>query len=220
MRKLIAAAFVSVDGVMQAPGGPEEDPTGGFKYGGWNVPHFDEVVGSAMGEMFADPFDLLLGRKTYDIFAAHWPQAARNGDPLGQHFDQINKYVASRNPNIRLDWENSHWLGPDPVAAIRKLKSEDGRNIMTQGSSDFVQTLFANDLADEIYTLIFPVLLGKGKRFFGDSVKPGALRLISSVTSPSGVTINRYVRNGDVVTGSFALEQATEAELERRKNLV
>jgi dihydrofolate reductase len=110
--------------------------------------------------------------------------------------------------------------GPDPVAAIRKLKSEDGRNIMTQGSSDFVQTLFAHDLADEIYTLIFPVLLGKGKRFFGDSVKPGALRLISSVTSPSGVTMNRYVRDGEVMTGSFALEQPTEAELERRKNLV
>jgi dihydrofolate reductase len=219
MRKVIAAAFISVDGVMQAPGGPQEDPTGGFRFGGWNVPHFDEVVGQAMGEMFSDPFDLLLGRKTYDIFAAHWPKAAEQGDPTGEHFNGINKYVASRNRDIRLDWVNSHWLGADPVAAIRRLKSEDGRNIMTQGSSDFVQTLFANDLADEIYTLVFPVLLGKGKRFFGDTVQPGGLKLISSVASPSGVTISRYARDGEVRTGSWALEEPTEAELERRKNL-
>jgi dihydrofolate reductase len=218
MRKIVTGAFVSLDGVMQAPGGPDEDPTGGFRFGGWVAPHFDETLGKAVDEMMAKPFDLLLGRKTYDIFAAHWPYVGAD-DPIGPLFDRITKYVATRNPNLRLDWQNSQTLGGDAVAAVRKLKSDDGPDLLTQGSSDFLQTLFRNDLVDEITMLIFPVVLGNGKRLFGEGAAPTALKLVSSTVSGTGVTVNRYVRAGNVVTGSFALEQPTEAELERRRNL-
>ncbi|WP_309084468.1 dihydrofolate reductase family protein [Chelativorans sp.] len=218
MRKIIVGAFVSLDGVMQAPGGPDEDPTGGFGFGGWVAPHFDETLGEAVGEMFAAPFDLLLGRKTYDIFAAHWPYVGPD-DPIGPLFDRINKYVASRNPNLKLTWQNSHALGPDAVAAVKELKQGEGPDLLTQGSTDFLKSLFAAGLVDEINLSVFPVVLGKGKRLFGDGSFPTALRLVSSKTSKSGVTINKYVRAGEIVTGSFEFEQPTEAELERRRNL-
>lgn len=218
MRKIVVGAFVSLDGIMQAPGGPDEDPTGGFKFGGWVAPYFDETMGAAVDEMFAKPFDLLLGRKTYDIFAAHWPYAGAE-DPIGTLFDRITKFVATRNPDFKLDWQNSQSLGSDVVAALRKLKSEDGPDLLTQGSTDLLQTLFRNDLVDEMYVSIFPVVLGKGKKLFGDGASPMALKLVSSKTSDSGVTVNKYVRAGEVVTGSFEFEQPTEAELERRRNL-
>jgi dihydrofolate reductase len=218
MRKIIVGAMVSLDGVMQAPGGPHEDPTGGFTYGGWVAPYFDESLGQAVSDMFAKPFDLLLGRKTYDIFAAHWPYVGPD-DPIGPLFDRINKYVATRNPNLKLAWQNSHALGPDALAAVRTLKSEGGPDLLTQGSTDFLKTLFQNSLVDEINISEFPLVLGKGKKLFGDGAFPTTLRLVSSKVSNSGVTINRYVRDGDIVTGSFAFEQPTEAELERRRNL-
>jgi dihydrofolate reductase len=218
MRKIIAGAFVSVDGIMQAPGGPEEDPVGGFKYGGWAAPYFDTAMGEAVDEMFAEPFDLLLGRKTYDIFAAHWPYVDAD-DPIGPLFDRITKYVATRNPGLKLDWRNSQALGPDTVAAVRKLKSEDGPNLLTQGSTDFLQTLLRNDLVDELNISFFPLIIGKGKKLFGEGASPAALKLISSKTSGTGITINKYVRDGDIVTGSFEFEQPTEAELARRRNL-
>lgn len=218
MRKVIVGAFVSLDGIMQAPGGPDEDPIGGFKYGGWVAPYFDKSMEEAVGEMFARPFDLLLGRKTYDIFAAHWPYVGPD-DPIGPLFDRINKYVASRNPGLKLDWQNSHALGPDAVAAVRNLKSEEGPDLLTQGSTDFLKTLFENGLVDEINILVFPLVLGKGKKLFGNGAFPTALKLTSSKVSASGITINRYVRAGDIVTGSFEFEQPTEAELERRRNL-
>jgi dihydrofolate reductase len=218
MRKIIVGAFVSLDGIMQAPGGPNEDPIGGFKFGGWVAPYFDETMGAAVSETFAKPFDLLLGRKTYDIFAAHWPYVGAD-DPIGPLFDRITKYVATRNPSLRLDWQNSQTLGADVVTAVKKLKSEDGPDLLTQGSTDFLQTLFRHDLVDEINVSIFPVVLGKGKKLFGDGASPTALKLISSKVSGSGVTINKYVRGGQVVTGSFEFEQPTEAELERRRNL-
>jgi dihydrofolate reductase len=210
--------MVSLDGVMQAPGGPVEDPIGGFAYGGWVAPYFDETLGEAVGDMFSKPFDLLLGRKTYDIFAAHWPYVGAD-DPIGPLFDRINKYVATRNPNLALAWQNSHALGPDALAAVRTLKSEDGPDLLTQGSTDFLKTLFKNNLVDQINISVFPVVLGKGKKMFGDDAFPTALKLVSSKVSASGVTINQYVRGGEVVTGSFAFEQPTEAELERRRNL-
>jgi dihydrofolate reductase len=169
-------------------------------------------------EMFAKPFDLLLGRKTYEIFAAHWPYVGA-GDPIGAMFDRITKYVATRNPNLKPGWQNSRTLGPDAVAAIKRLKTEEGPDLLTQGSPDFLQTLFRNDLVDEIYILIFPVVLGKGKRLFRDGAAPAALKLVSSKASASGVTINKYIRGGHVATGSFQLEPPTGAELERRKNL-
>ena len=218
MRKIIAGAFVSLDGIMQAPGGPDEDPIGGFKYGGWAAPYFDEAMGEAVGEMFAKPFDLLLGRKTYDIFAAHWPYVDAD-DPIGPLFDRITKYVATRNPTLKLDWQNSQVLGPDAVAAVGRLKSEEGPDLLTQGSTDFLQTLFRHDLVDAINISFFPVVLGKGKKLFGEGASPAALKLVSSRVSGSGVTINRYVRDGGIVTGSFEFEQPTEAELARRRNL-
>lgn len=218
MRKIITGAFVSLDGVMQAPGGPDEDPIGGFKYGGWAAPYFDEAMGEAVGEMFAKPFDLLLGRKTYDIFAAHWPYVDAT-DPIGPLFDRITKYVATRNRDFRLSWQNSQMLGADVVGALKTLKSGNGPDLLTQGSTDFLQTLFKNDLVDEIHISFFPLVLGKGKKLFGDGAFPGTLKLVSSRVSGSGVTTNKYVRDGEIVTGSFEFEQPTAAELERRRNL-
>ncbi|MBB3148737.1 dihydrofolate reductase [Phyllobacterium trifolii] len=218
MRKIITGAFVSLDGIMQAPGGPDEDPTGDFKYGGWVAPYFDKAGEEAVGEMFAKPFDLLLGRKTYDIFAAYWPYVDA-GHPIGPLFDRVNKYVATRNPDLKLDWQNSQTLGPDVVAAVTKLKSGQGPDLLTQGSTDFLQTLFKNDLIDEINIFMFPLILGKGKKLFSGNAFPGALKLVSSKVSDTGVTINKYVRAGEVVTGSFASEHPSEAELARRRNL-
>jgi dihydrofolate reductase len=218
MRKIIVGAFTSLDGVMQAPGGPDEDPTGGFRHGGWAAPYFDERMGQAVDEMFSRPFDLLLGRKTYDIFAAHWPYAGAD-DPIGKLFDRIGKHVASRNPDVKLGWKNSHWLGSDPVAALRRMKAEDGPDLLTQGSTDFLQTLFGNGLVDEVNLFAFPVVLGKGKRLFAEGAVPAAMKLVASSVSGSGVTIARYRVDGEVVTGSFEFEQPTEAELERRRNL-
>lgn len=218
MRKIVTGAFVSLDGIMQAPGGPQEDPIGGFKYGGWAALYFDDAMGKSIDEMFSKPFDLLLGRKTYDIFAAHWPYAGAD-DPIGPLFDRINKYVATRNPDLMLDWQNSQILGDDVVAAVRKLKSGEGPDLLTQGSTDLLQTLFRNDLIDEINISIFPIVLGKGKKLFGDGAFPSALKLVDSKVSGSGVTMNKYVCDGDIVTGSFEFEQPTEAELKRRANL-
>ncbi|WLS07801.1 dihydrofolate reductase family protein [Shinella sumterensis] len=218
MRKLIVSAFISLDGVMQAPGGPQEDPIGGFRFGGWVAPYFDETAGAVIDELFARPFDLLLGRKTYDIFAAHWPYADAN-DPIGPLFDRVTKYVATRNPAFRTTWQNSRTLGADAVAAVKALKGGDGPDLLTQGSPDFLRTLFENDLVDEINVFVFPVILGKGKRLFGDASFPRALTLESSRTSQNGIVISRYTRAGDVATGSFEFDTPTDAELERRRNL-
>jgi dihydrofolate reductase len=218
MRKVIIAAMMSLDGVMQAPGGPHEDPTGNFPYGGWVAPYFDPVLGESVGEMFAQPFDLLLGRKTYDIFAAHWPFVGAD-DPIGPAFDRVTKYVATRNPNLELPWRNSSNLGSDVAAAIRRLKAEDGPDLLTQGSTRLLHTLFEQDLFDELRLSIFPVVLGTGKQLFVQPIAAGALRLVSSKVSGSGVTVNKYVRDGQVRTGNFQIEPATEAELRRRRNL-
>jgi len=218
MRKVIASAFVSLDGVMQAPGGPAEDPTGGFRFGGWTHPYFDESLGGTMGEMFSRPFSLLLGRKTYDIFAGHWPYAP-DDDPIGKLFGDVTKYVATRNPALKLDWRNSVSLGADAVAALKALKAEDGPDLLTQGSSDFLQTLFAHDLVDELTVLTFPVILGSGKRLFQGQAAPGALELTGSLVGDSGVMVGKYARDGAVRTGDFQHAQPSEAELERRRAL-
>jgi dihydrofolate reductase len=227
MRNVIAAAFVSLDGVMQAPGGPEEDPTGGFAYGGWTVNYWDDVIGHATAESFGRPFDLLLGRKTYEIFAAHWPYivvdpsaGAFDADMavIANTFNSVTKYVASRSQRT-LTWQNSQWLGQDATEAVRELKKGDGPDLLTQGSSNFLQSLIAADLIDEYRLLIYPLVLGKGKRLFGEGAQPAAFTLSRSNTSPSGVIIAAYERAGDIQTGSFALETPTEAERERRKDL-
>lgn len=218
MRKIVVGAFVSLDGVMQAPGGPEEDPTGGFEFGGWVAPLFDEKGGEAVGEMFSSPFDLLLGRKTYDIFAAHWPYAPE-GDPIGTVFDRVTKYVATRDPDRELTWQNSRTLGDDPVATLIEMKREDGPDLLTQGSTDFLETLLEHGLVDAFNIFTFPVILGRGKRLFGDMVSPVGLKLRSSLTTPNGILASRYEVVGLVATGSFEFAEPTEAELRRRRNL-
>jgi len=219
MRKIIVATFTSLDGVMQAPGGPREDPTGGFALGGWTAPHFDAALGASMGEIFGRPFDLLLGRKTYDIFAAHWPFVSDPNDPIAGLFNQVTKYVASRS-SPKLSWQNSRWLGRDIVASLKTLKGEDGPDLLVQGSSDLLQTLWKHGLVDEFSVLIFPVVLGKGKRLFGDGAVPVGLKLVKSQAYPTGVIVANYEPAGEVRTGDFQLAEPSEAELERRRNLI
>jgi len=218
MRRILVATFVSLDGVMQAPGGPQEDPTGGFAFGGWTFPHFDEALGGAMGEVFGRPFDLLLGRKTYDIFAAHWPHVTDPNDPIAGLFNKVTKYVASR-ARPKLAWQNSEWLGEDTVASLGKLKREDGPDLLVQGSGELIQTLWKNGLVDEFSVLTFPVVLGQGKRLFGSGTTPSGLKLIKSRSFPTGVIVANYQPDGAVRTGSFQLAEPTEAELERRRTL-
>lgn len=218
MRRITVATFISLDGVMQAPGGPQEDPTGGFKFGGWTFPHFDEASGSAMGEIFGRPFDLLLGRKTYDIFAAHWPHVTDPNDPIAPVFNRVTKYVAARSKPT-LNWQNSQWLGQDVVAALKTLKGENGPDLLVQGSSDFLQTLWKNTLIDEFAVLTFPVVLGQGKRLFGSGTTPSGLKLIKSRSFPTGVIVANYVPDGAVKTGNFQLAEPSEAERERRSKL-
>jgi len=218
MRKVIAGAFVSLDGVMQAPGGPEEDPTGGFKYGGWTAPYFDETVGEFMGETFSKPFELLLGRKTYEIFAAHWPYAEGGpNDAIAKLFNRTTKYVATSS-TAPLTWRNSKALR-EPPADVARLKREDGPDLQVSGSGGLIQTLLAHDLIDEMRLLVFPVVLGPGKRFFGNGTKAGALKLERSRTSQSGVTMNVYTPAGALKTGSFQLEKPSDAEIERREKM-
>ena len=218
MRRIVVATFVSLDGIMQAPGGPQEDPTGGFTLGGWTAPHFDAALGGAMGEIFGRPFDLLLGRKTYDIFAAHWPYVTDPNDPIAGLFNRITKYVASRTEPA-LSWQNSRWLGADIVASLQRLKSEDGPDLLVQGSSELLQALWRHGLVDEVSVLIFPLLLGRGKRLFGDGAVPVGLELVKAKTYPTGVIVATYLPDGAVKTGDFQLAEPTEAEQARRRNL-
>jgi dihydrofolate reductase len=212
MRKLVTAAFVSLDGIMQAPGGPEEDTSGGFRYGGWIAPYSDPAFARGTAENFGRPFDLVLGRKTYDIWASFWPNV--DVDPasntfaavvaeIAKSFNQATKYVASRSQS-EFAWQNSQWLGRDAVAAVRELKRGEGPDLLTQGSGDFVQSLLAADLVDELRLLIHPVTLGTGKRLFGPGTRPAAFTLSRSVATSSGVLVATYERAGDVRTGSFA----------------
>lgn len=218
MRRIITATFTSLDGVMQAPGGPGEDPTGGFTFGGWVAPHFDDALGAAMGEIFGRPFDLLLGRKTYEIFAAHWPYVTDPNDPIAGLFNRVTKYVAARTEPT-LAWQNSRWLGADTVAALTALKREDGPDLLLQGSSELLQTLWRNGLIDEFTLLVFPTVLGKGKRVFGDGAVPAGLKVVRSQSFPTGVIVATYRPGGPVETGDFQLAEPSEAELERRRAL-
>ena len=215
MRNVLAAAFVSLDGVMQAPGGPEEDPTGGFQDGGWTANYWDDVIGDVMGGIFSQPYELLLGRKTYEIFAAHWPHIPN--DPFAEALTNAKKYVAtsSRAP---LKWKNSVAIHDVPTD-VSRLKREDGPTLLTQGSSQLLQTLLKHDLIDRFQVLIYPLVLGKGKRLFGNGTIPTALKLLDSKISPSGVTILTYERAGMIKPGSFALENPSADELARRERM-
>ena len=216
MRKLAVSTFLTLDGVMQAPGGPEEDPAGGFSHGGWSVNYWDDVMGQVMGEATSRPFALLLGRKTYEIFAAHWPHAPEESG--AGVFNNATKYVASRTLDA-VEWQNSILLEGDVVEAVGRLKEEEGPELQIHGSGNLIQTLLAHDLVDEFRLWIFPVVLGTGKRLFVDGTIPRGLKLADWKTSTTGVLLTTYERVGDVEYGSFALEEPTEAEVERGRRL-
>ena len=203
MRKLIVPTFISLDGVVQAPGGAEEDTSGGFRFGGWIVP-FADGSEEAMGGVFSRPFELLLGRRTYDIFAAYWPRVAKGAwnQGIADLFNGAVKHVATHHP-ATLEWQNSRALGPNIITGVRELKRANGPDLLTQGSSELVRQLLATDLVDELRLLIYPVLLGRGKRLFDDHTLPSAFRLAESRATHSGVLVTRYVRDGEVRTGAF-----------------
>lgn len=215
MRRIVGGVFQSLDGVMQAPGGPTEDPTGGFALGGWSTSFWDEAMGDAMGALFDGPFDLLLGRKTWEIFAAHWPYVGAD-DPMGALFDGVTKYVLTRGDDP-LDWQNSHRLrGIDDVAA---LKQGEGPDLLIQGSTTLYPALFAAGLVDRLFVMTFPVVLGGGKRLFGAGTPPFALRLTDHRVATTGVTIATYEPAGEVPIGSFALNEPSAAEQRRQERM-
>jgi dihydrofolate reductase len=216
MRRLILNTFVSLDGVMQAPGGPEEDPTGGFDHGGWAVTQWDDLMWAAIGETMGKPFDLVLGRKTYEIFAAHWPHT--DEEPAEQ-LNNATKHVASTTLEGPLDWANSHLIEGDVPTGVARLKEQDGPELQVHGSADLIQTLLEHDLVDEFRLYIYPLVLGKGKRLFGEGTIPANLKLTDSKVSSTGVMVNTYEPAGEVPIGSFEFEEPTEAEVERRERL-
>lgn len=218
MRKLIVLSFITLDGVMQAPGGPEEDPTGGFRHGGWVFRCFDEFLDKVIDKQMEKPFDLLLGRRTYEIFAAYWPYVKSEGNAIAVRFNNARKYVASRTMT-NLDWRNSELITGDVATEVGKLKKQEGPEILVYGSGNLIQTLLTHDLVDELWLKIFPITLGRGKRLFAEGTIPAAFRLLESGISPNGVIVANYIRVGDVKSGSFALEPPSEAELARRKRL-
>jgi dihydrofolate reductase len=230
MRSLVVNTFLTLDGVMQAPGGPDEDPTGGFEQGGWGVTPWDDAMYARMGSLMDQPFDLLLGRKTYEIFAAHWPHVGegarddRGGtgseidDPAAAALNDARKYVASRTLR-EVAWNNSVLLEGDVGDAVAALKQQDGPMIQVHGSSDLLQTLIARGFVDEYRLWFFPVVVGAGKRLFGDGVVPGSLQLVECETSPSGVVMTVYRPAGPIEFGSFEFDEPTPEELERRRNL-
>lgn len=216
MRKIIGAVFVSLDGVIQAPGGPEEDRSGGFELGGWLFHFFDEEVGEQVDRLFAPPFDLLLGRRTYDIFAAFWPYNASEPDGIGQRFDRASKYVLTRSADP-LDWQNSHRL--ESLEALAGLKRGEGPDLIVQGSGTLYPQLLRAGLIDRLVLMTFPVILGSGKRLFGDGTAPAAMRLAEHRVTAGGNIIATYEPDGTIETGSFAMQEPSSAELDRRRRI-
>jgi dihydrofolate reductase len=200
MRKLIVSTFLTLDGVMQAPGGPEEDDSGGFAYGGWSVNYWDELMGQVMTEAMSAPFDLLLGRRTYDIFAAYWPDAPEEAG--SKPLNDATKYVASRSHRT-LDWGPAVLIGGDAAEGVAGLKEGDGPELQVHGSGNLIQTLLRHNLVDEYRLWVFPVVIGSGKRLFSDGTVPAGLKLVDTKVSTTGVTIGTYEPAGELVTGSF-----------------
>ena len=217
MRKLTAAVMLSLDGVMQAPGGPEEDPTARFELGGWVFPFWDESGDEQFGKFLFEPeYDLLLGRRTYDIFAAYWPNNRDN--PIGERFQRINKYVLTHSGQP-LAWENSHKLCGPTVEVIEELKRSEGSDLLIQGSSTLYPPLLSARLIDRLLLIRYPVVLGRGKRIFDGSETPGRLRLIDHFVSNKGVVFTTYEPDGEVQTGTFATKEPSQAELELREKI-
>jgi len=198
MRKIIVLTFITLDGVMQAPGGPTEDTSGNFTYGGWTVPYFDDFLGQVMTEQMSKPFDLLLGRKTFEVFASYWPHHQEEGAGI----NKATKYVAS-NTLTTHEWGKTVFLKGNVVEEIKKLKQQDGPDLQVHGSGNLIQTLLKHDLVEEFWLKIFPVTLGMGKRLFDQGTMPGSFALVESKSSPSGVLIATFKRAGEVKTGSF-----------------
>jgi len=213
MRKLTGAVFLSLDGIMQAPGGPEEDPSGGFRFGGWTAPFWDEDMGP-FEKILESEYDLLLAKRTYDIFSAYWPYNQDN--PIGARFQRINKYVLTHSDEP-LSWEDSHKLSGDTAVAVEGLKRSEGRDLLIQGSSTLYAPLISSGLIDRLVLMTFPVVLGEGKSIFDGSLKPSGLKLVDSFVSGTGVVTAIYEPAGDVKTGTFETKEPSEAELERRE---
>src|SRR2546428_7521276 len=207
MRKLVVGTFLTLDGVMQGPGGPDEDREGGFAHGGWAVKYWDDMMGKVILEQMANRDRLLLGRRTYEIFASHWPRVTDPNDPVASKLNSMRKYVASRTLK-KVEWHNSTLLRGDAATAVAaRLKEHAGGEILVQGSSNLIQTLLKHDLIDEFRLWVFPVLVGFGKRLFGDGTIPGAFRLAHATTSRTGVVVHRYERAGKLEVGEFAVDQ-------------
>ena len=218
MRKIIVGAMVSMDGVMQAPGGPTEDPTKGFEFGGWVMPYFDQAFGEELDRVFKD-FDLLLGRKTYEIFAAYWPYYDEDAPDgvIAKVFNRIKKYAVSRSGEVDTGWAGSVLLRD--IADVKRLKQEDGPNLVTQGSTELVHALLANDLVDAMSIFTVPVVLGGGKKLFADGSAPRSFRLTGSRVSPNGLIVGHYEREGEIKIGDTALDSPSEREIARRKRM-
>ena len=219
MRKVIVGAMVSMDGVMQAPGGPTEDPTSGFRFGGWVMPYFDQEFGEELDRVFSEKFDLLLGRKTYEIFAAYWPyydEDAPDGG-IAKVFNRIRKYAVSRSGEVDTSWAGSVLLRD--IDDVKRLKQEDGPNLLTQGSTELVHALLANDLVDAVSIFTVPVVLGGGKKLFADGSAPHSFRLTSSRVSSNGLIVGHYERDGEIRIGDTALDSPSDREVARRQRM-
>jgi dihydrofolate reductase len=219
MRKIIVGAQVSMDGVMQAPGGPSEDPTKGFKFGGWAMPYFSQEFGEELDRVFNEKFDLLLGRKTYEIFAAYWPyydEDAPHGG-IARLFNDIKKYAVSRSSDVDTSWAGSVLLRD--IADVKRLKQEDGPNLVTQGSTELVHALLANDLVDALSIFTVPVVLGGGKKLFADGSAPHSFTLTRSRVSSNGLIVAHYEREGEVEIGDTAADSPSEREIARQARM-
>ena len=218
MRKIIVGAFVSMDGVMQAPGGPTEDPTKGFKFGGWELPYFAQDSREELDRVFKEKFDLLLGRKTYEIFAGYWPyyENAPHGG-IAKLFNEIKKYAVSRSGKVDTSWQGSVLLRD--ISDVKRLKQEDGPNLVTQGSTELVHALLANDLVDAMSIFTVPVVLGGGKKLFADGSAPHSFKVTSSRVSSNGVLIGHYERGGEIKIVDGALDSPSEREIARRERM-
>ena len=215
MRKLTGAIFQSLDCVMQAPGGPEEDPTSGFRFGGWSQPLFAQDMGPFEALIMSE-YDLLLGKRTYDIFAAYWPFNRDN--PVGEKFQRINKYVLTHSDEP-LDWDNSHRLTGETAQAVAELKSSEGRDLLIQGSSTLYPPLLSSRLIDQLIVMTFPLILGRGKRIFDGTEKAAALKLVHHFVADTGVIVATYQPAGDVKTGTFATKEPSEVEQARQAKM-
>jgi dihydrofolate reductase len=219
MRKIIVGAMVSMDGVMQAPGAPTEDPTKGFKFGGWVMPYFNQEFGEELDRLFKEKFDLLLGRKTYEIFAAYWPDYDEEGanGGIAKLFNQIKKYVVSRSGDVDTSWAGSVLLRD--VADVKRLRQEDGPNLVTQGSTELVHALLAKDLVDGMTTFTLPVVLGSGKKLFADGSAPHSYKLTGSRVASTGIMIAHYERDGGIKIGNTELNNSSKREAARQERM-